>query len=209
MGLDCGLDCGLDWDSTGTRLGLDCGSMRRGADNRLPPFRFRCDVTALLCIHLRGQHVSASPEAPDHRGATPTTSNTLAAPPPSANDAPMHGKGSRLSESMVWRSATAHARVIQCMCGASHVCKRQQCSSNCGAGRACVTVAVVWLVHTQCRSHHMDLTSVRKAATQHLCQGTVDGQYYASLFSVHVCSRPRTPCLILSRTKPVARPFRT
>ena len=24
MGLDCGLDCGLGWDSTGTRLGLDC-----------------------------------------------------------------------------------------------------------------------------------------------------------------------------------------
>ena len=31
MGLDCGLDCGLDWDSTGTRLGLDCVSAQLAA----------------------------------------------------------------------------------------------------------------------------------------------------------------------------------
>ena len=141
MGLDCGLDCGLDWDSTGTRLGLDCGSMRRGTDNRLPPFRFLCVVTALMCIHLWGQHVSASPEAPYHGGATPTTSNTLAAPPPSANDASLHGAGSRLSDSAIRGNATVHAHVNQCLRGALHLRRRQPHSGNRGA----VCVCASWL----------------------------------------------------------------
>ena len=218
MGLDCGLDCGLDWDSTGTRLGLDCGSIRRGAYNacsvatRQPCVAVSVFVALLrhCCAYTSVGSMSLPAQKRRITGQQhPPPPTPLVAPPPSARYAPIHGKCSRLSDYVAWRSATVHAQVMQCMRGALRVCKRQRHAGSCGAGRSCIMGDVVRIARTQCLAHNIGLTRVSIAVTQHLCQGTVDGQYYASLFSVHVCSTPHTPCLILSRTKPVARPFRT
>ena len=172
----------------------------------LPPFLFLCVVTLLCCIPSLG-----SMSLPVQRRRTtgkqhpppPTPPPVVPPPPPKRFRFTAKTRGSLTP--LFGDSAIVHVHNVQCACDALHVRKRQQHSGNGGAGRAYNMVAVVQFVSTPCLPPRVDLTSVVIAVTQHLCQGTVDGQYYAPLFIAHVCYRPRTPCLILTHTKPVAR----
>ena len=74
-----------------------------------------------------------------------------------------------------------------CLCCKSSTVCRHFCSlvlvlHRCAFNSVCKMSAAIW----QCLSHRMGMTRVIIAVTQHLFQGTVDGQYYAPLSSVHV-----------------------